>query len=168
MWRCVHKYSDSILSPIRICLQQSCESLKRYLATYLQSAPQVFMTKYYFWVSIFLVFFAAVSRVSMFGFFYLLLCFALVYRGQNMLEDRQTTRTRRWRFSHQCNYVLYWEYACAFFLMLAMACARTDMEYTFTYKHVPHIFLSMQSSSVLSFKLLVLSASFLWPTYLHN
>ena len=62
------------------------------------------MTKYYFWVSIFLVFFAAISRVSFFGFLYLLLCFVFVYRGQNMLLDRHSTRTKR--FNCSC-YVQY-------------------------------------------------------------
>lgn len=41
------------------------------------------------------MFFAAISRVSFFGFLYLLLCFVLLYRGQDMLVDRQSQRIKR-------------------------------------------------------------------------
>lgn len=58
---------------------------------------QIFVTRYLFWVSIFLVFFAAISRVSFFGFLYLLVCFALLYRGQNMLMDQKNKRIKRYQ-----------------------------------------------------------------------
>ena len=57
---------------------------------------QVFLTRYLFWVSLFLLFVAAISRVSFFGFLYLIMCFGLLYRGQNMLMDRKSRRIKRY------------------------------------------------------------------------
>jgi hypothetical protein len=87
-----------------LCLQlynfktpkEVCEPLDFLRIESLMSYLKVFLTKYYFWVSIFLVFFAAISRVSFFGFVYLLLCFVLLYRGQNMLMDRKSRRIKSW------------------------------------------------------------------------
>lgn len=57
--------------------------------------PQVVVFQYSFWLSLFLLFFTAASRVSLFGVLYLLLCFFFLYRGQEMLKDRQHNRHRR-------------------------------------------------------------------------
>lgn len=56
---------------------------------------QVIVFRYSFWLSLFLLFFTAASRVSLFGVIYLLLCFIFLYRGEEMLKDRQHNRHRR-------------------------------------------------------------------------
>ena len=56
---------------------------------------QVIVFQYSFWLSLFLLFFTAASRVSLFGVIYLLLCFVFLYRGEEMLKDRQRNRHRR-------------------------------------------------------------------------
>ena len=56
---------------------------------------QVFVFQYSFWFSLFLLFFTAAYRVSLFGIFYLLIGFYFLFRGQEMLRDRQAKRHKR-------------------------------------------------------------------------
>ncbi len=58
--------------------------------------PQSFVFQYYFWVTLFLLFFTSVIRRSAFGFVYLLLTFYMLYRGQRTLTDRRAKRLRRY------------------------------------------------------------------------
>ncbi len=57
---------------------------------------QVLVFQYSFWLSLFLMFLTAATRVSLFGILYLLLGLFFLYRGQDMLRDRQRNRRRRW------------------------------------------------------------------------
>jgi hypothetical protein len=90
---------------ILLCLQiynfkivkELCSPLTDFTKTeFFMSYFKVFLTRYLFWVSLFLLFVAAISRVSFFGFLYLIMCFGLLYRGQNMLMDRKSRRIKSW------------------------------------------------------------------------
>ena len=63
-----------------------------YVLTVSCDCLQVFIFQYSFWFSLFLLFFTAAYRVSLFGIFYLLVGFVFLFRGQQMLRDRRRIR----------------------------------------------------------------------------
>ena len=67
-------------------------SVHVYILTVSCDYLQVFIFQYSFWFSLFLLFFTAAYRVSLFGIFYLLVGFVFLFRGQQMLRDRQRIR----------------------------------------------------------------------------
>lgn len=54
--------------------------------------------KHFFWVTLFIVFVAGTSQISLLGILYLLISFTLLWQGQMMLRY-QPTKLRRWWFS---------------------------------------------------------------------
>ncbi len=57
---------------------------------------QVVVFQYGFWLSLFVVFLTATTRVSVFGLLYLVVGLVLLYRGQDTLLDSREKRHRRW------------------------------------------------------------------------
>ncbi|KAL5467471.1 hypothetical protein EMCRGX_G031697 [Ephydatia muelleri] len=57
---------------------------------------KILIFKYSFWLTLFLVFLFSTLQISLFGWFYLLLCFIFLFRGQNILKDTQSHRIKWW------------------------------------------------------------------------
>ena len=55
---------------------------------------KILIFKYSFWLTLFLVFLFSTLQISLFGWFYLLLCFIFLFRGQNILKDTQSHRIK--------------------------------------------------------------------------